>query len=188
MPWTGWTAVCSWNACPRTAPKRSGPVGSKGSPGTLAPISPSTSECCGASTPPQIGAASRSWPGLTDPAFVAPADQARDPGPGLLHDHDAVVAGLSSTWSSGQVEEQVTRGKLIRRAGYERAKLDLLRARILLRSQRFPPLPLSSWPSSAPQPSIRPRPASARRSHRVRPGTQGECPPAKPPRSRHRSP
>ncbi|MFG2873923.1 transposase [Streptomyces sp. NPDC048337] len=52
----------------------------------------------------------------------------------LLHDQDAVVAGLSSTWSSGQVEGQVTRVKLIKRAGYGRAKLDLLRTRILLRT------------------------------------------------------
>ncbi|MEU7072307.1 transposase [Streptomyces narbonensis] len=51
---------------------------------------------------------------------------------GLLHDRDAVVAGLSSTWSSGQVEGQVTRVKLLKRAGYGRAKLDLLRTRILL--------------------------------------------------------
>ncbi|MFJ7961588.1 ISL3 family transposase [Streptomyces sp. NPDC096319] len=53
---------------------------------------------------------------------------------GLLHDQDAVVAGLSSTWSTGQVEGQVTRVKLIKRAGYGRAKLDLLRTRILLRT------------------------------------------------------
>ncbi|WP_407660905.1 transposase [Kitasatospora paracochleata] len=51
---------------------------------------------------------------------------------GLLHDRDAVVAGLSSPWSSGQVEGQVTRVKLLKRAGYGRAKLDLLRTRILL--------------------------------------------------------
>ncbi|MFD9595538.1 ISL3 family transposase [Kitasatospora sp. NPDC059973] len=53
---------------------------------------------------------------------------------GLLHDRDAVVAGLSSSWSSGQVEGQVTRVKLIKRAGYGRARLDLLRTRILLRN------------------------------------------------------
>ncbi|MFE9046488.1 ISL3 family transposase, partial [Streptomyces sp. NPDC007818] len=53
---------------------------------------------------------------------------------GLLRDWDAVVAGLSSTWSSGQVEGQVTRVKLLKRAGYGRAKLDLLRTRILLRN------------------------------------------------------
>lgn len=53
---------------------------------------------------------------------------------GLLHDLDAVTAGLSSSWSSGQVEGQVTRVKLLKRAGYGRAKLDLLRTRILLRT------------------------------------------------------
>ncbi|MEV5985505.1 transposase [Streptomyces sp. NPDC052051] len=53
---------------------------------------------------------------------------------GLLHDRDAVVAGLSSIWSSGQVEGQVTRAKLLKRAGYGRAKLDLLRTLILLRN------------------------------------------------------
>ncbi|MFW6694849.1 transposase [Streptomyces sp. MAR4 CNX-425] len=53
---------------------------------------------------------------------------------GLRHDLDAVTAGLSSSWSSGQVEGQVTRMKLLKRAGYGRAKLDLLRTRILLRT------------------------------------------------------
>ncbi|MEU5547764.1 transposase, partial [Streptomyces sioyaensis] len=53
---------------------------------------------------------------------------------GLLHDWDAVTAGLSTSWSSGQVEGQVTRVKLLKRAGYGRAKLDLLRTRILLRN------------------------------------------------------
>ena len=51
---------------------------------------------------------------------------------GLRRDQDAVVAGLSSFWSSGQVEGQVTRIKLIKRKGYGRANLDLLRKRILL--------------------------------------------------------
>ncbi|MGW7081422.1 ISL3 family transposase [Streptomyces sp. NPDC054866] len=53
---------------------------------------------------------------------------------GLERDHDAVMAGLSSPWSSGQVEGQVTRAKLLKRAGYGRANLDLLRIRILLRT------------------------------------------------------
>ncbi|MET9378847.1 ISL3 family transposase [Streptomyces sp. NPDC002992] len=53
---------------------------------------------------------------------------------GLRRDRGAVVAGLSSTWSSGQVEGQVTRVKLLKRAGYGRANLDLLRTRILLRT------------------------------------------------------
>jgi hypothetical protein len=40
---------------------------------------------------------------------------------GLRRDQDAVVAGLSSSWSSGQVEGQVTRIKLLKRKGYGRA-------------------------------------------------------------------
>lgn len=53
---------------------------------------------------------------------------------GLERDKQAVIAGLSSHWSSGQVEGQVTRAKLLKRAGYGRASLDLLRIRILLRN------------------------------------------------------
>ena len=53
---------------------------------------------------------------------------------GLQHDYDAVVAGLSTRWSSGQVEGQNTRAKLIKRMGYGRANFDLLRKRILLRA------------------------------------------------------
>jgi transposase len=53
---------------------------------------------------------------------------------GLRRDQDAVTAGLSSPWSSGQVEGQNTRVKLIKRAGYGRASFDLLRKRILHRT------------------------------------------------------
>ncbi|MEV7783758.1 ISL3 family transposase [Kitasatospora sp. NPDC088351] len=53
---------------------------------------------------------------------------------GLEYDKEAVTAGLSLPWSSGQVEGQVTRVKLIKRQGYGRAGLDLLRKRILLMS------------------------------------------------------
>ncbi|MGW6739260.1 transposase [Streptomyces sp. NPDC055025] len=53
---------------------------------------------------------------------------------GLERDQEAVTAGLSSHWSSGQVEGRVTRARLLKRAGYGRAKLDLLRVRILLRT------------------------------------------------------
>ncbi|MFG2349558.1 transposase [Streptomyces phaeochromogenes] len=53
---------------------------------------------------------------------------------GLLHDRDAVVAGLTSTWSSGQVEGHNTRAKLIKRMGYGRANFDLLRRRIPTRA------------------------------------------------------
>lgn len=50
---------------------------------------------------------------------------------GLLHDYDAVIAGLSLPWSSGQVEGQNSRVKLIKRQGYGRANFDLLRKRII---------------------------------------------------------
>lgn len=53
---------------------------------------------------------------------------------GLTHDLDAVTAGLSLPWNSGQAEGQNTRVKLLKRAGYGRANFDLLRKRILLRT------------------------------------------------------
>ncbi|MBB5110022.1 transposase [Streptomyces spectabilis] len=53
---------------------------------------------------------------------------------GLRRDQDAVIAGLSSSWSSGQVEGQNTRVKRIKRDGYGRVNFDLLRTRILCRT------------------------------------------------------
>ncbi|MGI5291141.1 ISL3 family transposase [Nonomuraea polychroma] len=53
---------------------------------------------------------------------------------GLTHDLDAVTAGLSQHWSSGQAKGQNTRVKLIKRQGYGRANFDLLRKRILQRN------------------------------------------------------
>ncbi|WP_042433507.1 ISL3 family transposase [Streptacidiphilus anmyonensis] len=53
---------------------------------------------------------------------------------GLRRDQEAVIAGLTSPWSSGQVEGQNTRVKRIKRDGYGRADFDLLRARILHRT------------------------------------------------------
>ena len=50
---------------------------------------------------------------------------------GLRQDEAAVRAALTLPWSSGQVEGQVTRLKLVKRQGYGRAKLDLLKARML---------------------------------------------------------
>ncbi len=50
---------------------------------------------------------------------------------GLRQDEQAVRAALTLPWSSGQVEGQVTRIKLIKRQDYGRAKLDLLRARLV---------------------------------------------------------
>ncbi len=51
---------------------------------------------------------------------------------GLSRDIDAVTAGLSTPWSSGQVEGQVTRTKSLKRQGFGGASLDFLRKRVLL--------------------------------------------------------
>ncbi len=52
---------------------------------------------------------------------------------GIARDQDAVVAGLTLSWSSGQGEGQRNQLKLLKRAMYGRAKLDLLRRRVLLK-------------------------------------------------------
>ncbi len=50
---------------------------------------------------------------------------------GISQDKAAVQAGLTSPWSQGQIEGQITRLKLIKRQGYGRAGFDLLRKRVL---------------------------------------------------------
>lgn len=50
---------------------------------------------------------------------------------GLRQDEAAVRAALTMPWSNGPVEGQITRLKLLKRQMYGRAKLDLLRARLL---------------------------------------------------------
>ncbi len=50
---------------------------------------------------------------------------------GQQQDEAAVRAALDQPWSSGQVERQFTRLKLIERQGYGRSKLDLLRSCLL---------------------------------------------------------
>jgi transposase len=52
-------------------------------------------------------------------------------GAGLLRDELAVKAAMKYEWSNGQVEGQITRLKLLKGQMYGRAKLDLLRARVL---------------------------------------------------------
>jgi hypothetical protein len=52
---------------------------------------------------------------------------------GLRADYAAVRAALIYPWSNGQVEGQINRLKLIKRQMYGRAKLDLLRKRVLYR-------------------------------------------------------
>jgi transposase len=51
---------------------------------------------------------------------------------GLEQDGAAVRAALTTPWSNGQTEGQVTRLKLLKRQMYGRARLDLLRRRTLL--------------------------------------------------------
>jgi transposase len=51
---------------------------------------------------------------------------------GLKRDHAAVVNGLTMPYSSGAVEGNVNRIKMLKRQMYGRAKLDLLRKRVLL--------------------------------------------------------
>jgi transposase len=53
---------------------------------------------------------------------------------GIRRDRPAIEAALAYAWSSGQVEGQVCRTKLIKRQMYGRAKFDLLRKRVLLAS------------------------------------------------------
>lgn len=53
---------------------------------------------------------------------------------GIRRDKAAVLAGLTLTYSSGQVEGQVNRLKFIKRSAYGRAKFDLLRQRVLAAS------------------------------------------------------
>ena len=51
---------------------------------------------------------------------------------GLTKDYAAVRAGLTSVYSNGQTEGQITRLKLVRRAMYGRGNFDLLQRRVLL--------------------------------------------------------
>ena len=50
---------------------------------------------------------------------------------GIRADFDAVRAALTEPWSNGQTEGQITKLKLVKRQMYGRAKLDLLRARLV---------------------------------------------------------
>lgn len=50
---------------------------------------------------------------------------------GIQQDYVAVAAALVYEWSNGQVEGQINKLKLLKRQMYGRAKLDLLKARLL---------------------------------------------------------
>ena len=71
----------------------------------------------GYATPEELKAGHAQTPGKTLPRKLTP---------------DVVQAGLTRRESNGQTEGQVNRLKLIKRQGYGRAKVDLLRKRVLL--------------------------------------------------------
>jgi transposase len=50
---------------------------------------------------------------------------------GITKDYAAVQAAISSPWSNGQTEGQITKLKLVKRQMYGRGKIDLLQARIV---------------------------------------------------------
>jgi len=50
---------------------------------------------------------------------------------GILKDRAAVVAAITSAWSNGQTEGQITKLKLVKRQMYGRGKIDLLQARVI---------------------------------------------------------
>jgi transposase len=60
------------------------------------------------------------------PSFAAVAHSFRQ-------NYEPIKAAFATPWSTGQSEGQICRVKLIKRLGYGRAKLDLLRQRILHR-------------------------------------------------------
>ena len=53
-------------------------------------------------------------------------------GKGIAAGLSAVTAALTEPWSNGQTEGQITKLKLVKRQMYGRARLDLLRARLVV--------------------------------------------------------
>lgn len=50
---------------------------------------------------------------------------------GIIKDQAAASAAITTPWSNGQAEGQVTKLKLVKRQMHGRGKLDLLRARVI---------------------------------------------------------
>lgn len=50
---------------------------------------------------------------------------------GVVRDRPAVSAAITSPWSNGQTEGQITKLKLVKRQMYGRGKIDLLQARVI---------------------------------------------------------
>jgi transposase len=74
------------------------------------------------------------WAGWLHAAETSPVREVRSFAAKLRADHAAIEAALAHEWSSGQVEGHVTKTKLVKRQMYGRAKVDLLRKRVLLAS------------------------------------------------------
>ncbi|MGW6972314.1 MULTISPECIES: transposase [unclassified Streptomyces] len=73
------------------------------------------------------------------PQWLGAVRQDDLPGPhtlaaGIDRDRDAVIAGLTLPWSSGVVEGQVNRIKMLKRQMFGRVGFALLRERVLLHS------------------------------------------------------
>ena len=67
------------------------------------------------------------------PSFISAAETGGFKGfaQSLRQDRDAVHAALTLPWSTGPVEGQINRLKIIKRSMYGRAGFDLLRHRVL---------------------------------------------------------
>lgn len=50
---------------------------------------------------------------------------------GIIKDKVAATAAITSPWSNGQTEGQITKLKLVKRQMYGRGKLDLLQVRLI---------------------------------------------------------
>ena len=50
---------------------------------------------------------------------------------GIIKDKAAVSSAITSSWSNGQTEGQITKLKLVKRQMYGRGKFDLLQARVI---------------------------------------------------------
>jgi hypothetical protein len=64
-------------------------------------------------------------------AKTCPYQEVRRLAQGLSNEFSALCASLSEPWSTGQVEGQITKLKLLKRQRYGRANIDLLRLRLL---------------------------------------------------------
>ena len=74
-------------------------------------------------------------PDLLDPWLIDAAQSEMSAfAEGIAADKTAVTAAIMETWSNGQTEGQVTKLKLVKRQMYGRAKVDLLRARLVVTS------------------------------------------------------